>query len=172
MYFTLREVVAQRYNETDPSVLTMLAWSVCRHLRACRGGPQPDPQDVSCCDMLFRCSGCTSSTCGMLVSYPLQLVRTRLQVRPRPARCRTGCFDATRPAPSPSISDRGGRAQAGGLPGMPRYKGMADCLRQTVRAEGLPGLYRGIGPNFMKVPPPPPFVPLRTNSAHSSLSTT
>lgn len=28
----------------------------------------------------------------------------------------------------------------------PRYSGLMDCMRQTVRAEGIAGLYKGIGP--------------------------
>eukprot|EP00607_Mallomonas_marina_P003331 CAMPEP_0182430114 /NCGR_PEP_ID=MMETSP1167-20130531/37049_1 /TAXON_ID=2988 /ORGANISM="Mallomonas Sp, Strain CCMP3275" /LENGTH=277 /DNA_ID=CAMNT_0024614799 /DNA_START=31 /DNA_END=864 /DNA_ORIENTATION=- len=62
--------------------------------------------------------GATSSTCGQVVAYPLQLVRTRLQ------------------------ADKSGR-----------YSGMMDCFYQTVRDSGLKGLYRGIGPNFLKSVP-------------------
>lgn len=28
----------------------------------------------------------------------------------------------------------------------PRYRGLLDCMRQTVKAEGVGGLYKGIGP--------------------------
>ena len=35
----------------------------------------------------------------------------------------------------------------------PEYDGLLDCLRQTVRAEGVRGLYRGIVPNMLKAVP-------------------
>eukprot|EP01136_Pigoraptor_vietnamica_P023188 Opistho-1_new@75037 len=62
-----------------------------------------------------------SSTCGQLASYPLSLVRTRLQ------------------AQNPADPNR--------------YLGMVDVFRRTIRDEGFPGLYRGLGPNFLKVIP-------------------
>jgi len=39
------------------------------------------------------------------------------------------------------------RMQAQGLPGMPRYVGIRDCVHRTVQSDGLPGLYRGFLPN-------------------------
>jgi solute carrier family 25 phosphate transporter 23/24/25/41 len=71
--------------------------------------------------VLLAC-GAMATTCGQVVSYPLQLVRTRLQAQ--------------------------------GMKGRPVvYAGIWDCVRKTVAAEGLRGLYRGIGPNFMKSVP-------------------
>ena len=34
-----------------------------------------------------------------------------------------------------------------------RFTGIFDCIRQTVRANGVSGLYKGIGPNFLKAMP-------------------
>jgi solute carrier family 25 phosphate transporter 23/24/25/41 len=66
--------------------------------------------------------GAFSSTCGQVVAYPLQLVRTKLQAQ--------------------------------GMVGRPqRFSGVLDCVRQTVRANGVKGLYKGIGPNFLKAMP-------------------
>lgn len=46
------------------------------------------------------------------------------------------------------------KLQAQGMPGRPvRYSGLSDALRQTIAEEGVRGLYRGIGPNFMKAVP-------------------
>ena len=46
------------------------------------------------------------------------------------------------------------KLQAQGMPGRPvRYSGLSDALRQTIAEEGFIGLYRGIGPNFMKAVP-------------------
>jgi len=46
------------------------------------------------------------------------------------------------------------RLQAQGTDGHPpRYKGMGDCFRRILKVDGIFGLYRGIGPNFMKTIP-------------------
>ncbi len=37
------------------------------------------------------------------------------------------------------------------MPGAVAYSGVADCLRRTVATDGLAGLYKGIGPNMLKV---------------------
>lgn len=55
--------------------------------------------------------GATSSLCGQVVSYPLQVIRTRIQLK-------------------------GGNI----LP----------CFNSILKHEGFRGLYRGIGPNFLK----------------------
>ena len=66
--------------------------------------------------------GAFSSSCGQVVAYPLQLVRTKLQAQ--------------------------------GMEGRPvRYNGISDCIKQTVRDHGFKGLYKGIGPNFLKAIP-------------------
>lgn len=41
-----------------------------------------------------------------------------------------------------------------GMEGRPkRFDGILDCIRKTVRANGFKGLYKGIGPNFLKAVP-------------------
>lgn len=46
------------------------------------------------------------------------------------------------------------RLQASGMPGYsPGYDGLVGCLMQTVRDEGVRGLYRGIVPNLLKAVP-------------------
>mmetsp|Transcript_11773 Transcript_11773/g.35907 ORF Transcript_11773/g.35907 Transcript_11773/m.35907 type:complete len:539 (-) Transcript_11773:44-1660(-) len=46
------------------------------------------------------------------------------------------------------------RLQSQGIQGKPlMYTGIYDCLRTTVRQEGVKGLYRGIMPNFLKAIP-------------------
>ncbi|XP_045058358.1 mitochondrial adenyl nucleotide antiporter SLC25A23 isoform X2 [Desmodus rotundus] len=70
--------------------------------------------------VLLAC-GTISSTCGQIASYPLALVRTRMQ------------------------------AQAS-IEGAPQFS-MLGLLRHILSQEGIPGLYRGIAPNFMKVIP-------------------
>ena len=42
------------------------------------------------------------------------------------------------------------RLQAQGLPGMPAYDGVVDCLRRTVADGGVRALYNGFLPNFAK----------------------
>ncbi|XP_061086266.1 mitochondrial adenyl nucleotide antiporter SLC25A23-like, partial [Conger conger] len=70
--------------------------------------------------VLLGC-GTVSSTCGQLASYPLALVRTRMQ------------------------------AQAS-VAGAPKLS-MVGQFKHIVSQEGVPGLYRGIAPNFLKVIP-------------------
>lgn len=67
--------------------------------------------------------GTVSSTFGQLSSYPLALVRTRLQ------------------------------AQTSPLTGQEKALGMIGTFRLIAKEEGLRGLYRGIIPNFLKVIP-------------------
>ncbi|TNM97557.1 mitochondrial adenyl nucleotide antiporter SLC25A23-like isoform X1 [Takifugu flavidus] len=70
--------------------------------------------------VLLGC-GTVSSTCGQLASYPLALIRTRMQ------------------------------AQAT-TEGKPKLSMMGQ-FKYIISQEGLPGLYRGITPNFLKVIP-------------------
>lgn len=65
--------------------------------------------------------GAVSSTCGQLASYPLSLVRTRMQ------------------------------AQAS-VKGAPQLS-MTDLFQNILTQEGVPGLYRGLSPNLLKVIP-------------------
>ena len=67
--------------------------------------------------------GTLSSTCGQLASYPLSLVRTRLQAQVGAA------------------SDEGSRLS------------MIQTFQSIWSSEGLRGLYRGLLPNFLKVAP-------------------
>jgi solute carrier family 25 (mitochondrial phosphate transporter), member 23/24/25/41 len=84
----MQDAYAARYPDSEPGIGTLLA------------------------------CGATATTCGQVVSYPLQLVRTRLQAQ--------------------------------GMEGRPvLYSGITDCLRRTVQLDGLAGLFRGIGPNFL-----------------------
>ncbi|XP_062874815.1 calcium-binding mitochondrial carrier protein SCaMC-3b [Trichomycterus rosablanca] len=93
VYETLRNAWLQRYcmGSADPGVLVLLG------------------------------CGTVSSTCGQLASYPLALVRTRMQ------------------------------AQAF-TEGVPKLS-MVGQFKHIVTHEGIPGLYRGIAPNFLKVIP-------------------
>ncbi|XP_065830281.1 calcium-binding mitochondrial carrier protein SCaMC-2-like [Oscarella lobularis] len=72
--------------------------------------------------VLLLC-GAISCTCGQLASYPLALVRTRLQ------------------------------AQTNTLRGGAKGQGMVALFQNILATEGPVGLYRGIGPNFIKVVP-------------------
>uniref|UniRef100_A0A7E4VED8 EF-hand domain-containing protein n=1 Tax=Panagrellus redivivus TaxID=6233 RepID=A0A7E4VED8_PANRE len=93
IYETLKSVYVKSHPDlTEPGVLALLACGTC------------------------------SSTCGQLASYPLALVRTRLQAR-------TISQDVAQP------------------------DNMIGQFKYILKNEGLPGLYRGITPNFMKVIP-------------------
>ncbi|XP_019313236.1 calcium-binding mitochondrial carrier protein SCaMC-1 [Panthera pardus] len=70
--------------------------------------------------VLLGC-GIVSSTCGQLASYPLALVKTRMQAQ--------AMIEGT------------------------KQMNMVGLFRRIISKEGIPGLYRGITPNFMKVLP-------------------
>ncbi|GAA6103366.1 calcium-binding mitochondrial carrier protein SCaMC-3b [Tachysurus ichikawai] len=93
VYETLKNAWLQRYcmGSADPGVLVLLG------------------------------CGTVSSTCGQLASYPLALIRTRMQ------------------------------AQAS-TEGAPKLS-MVGQFKHIVTQDGVPGLYRGIAPNFLKVIP-------------------
>lgn len=92
LYSGLKEAYTASFPDREPGTLTLLA------------------------------CGAASSTAGQLVSYPLQLIRTRLQTQ--------------------------------GTQGRPvLYNGMIDCFSKTIKEDGPTGLYRGIGPNFVKAVP-------------------
>eukprot|EP00759_Apiculatamorpha_spiralis_P043635 PhF_6_TR40923/c0_g1_i1/m.61903/K14684/SLC25A23S; solute carrier family 25 (mitochondrial phosphate transporter), member 23/24/25/41 len=73
--------------------------------------------------MLVLGFGSLSGMLGQFVTYPLALVRTRLQVQ------------------GMAGSDHH------------EYNGMVDCFQKTVRNEGVKGLYRGLVPNLLKAVP-------------------
>ncbi|EDW41254.1 GM24660 [Drosophila sechellia] len=87
--------------------------------------------------VLLAC-GSTSSTLGQLCSYPLALVRTRLQ-----AQAAETIANQKRKTQIPLKSSD---AHSG-------EETMTGLFRKIVRQEGLTGLYRGITPNFLKVLP-------------------
>ena len=68
--------------------------------------------------------GAVSSACGQTVSYPFQLVRTKLQAQGMP-----------------------------GKANYKKYDGFTDCFVKIVRNRGVMGLYRGICANYMKAIP-------------------
>ncbi|GBO30685.1 putative calcium-binding mitochondrial carrier CBG00135, partial [Araneus ventricosus] len=72
--------------------------------------------------VLLGC-GTASSSCGQIVSYPLALIRTRLQAQAiTSVHTQEACT-------------------------------MIGLFKTIVKREGVAGLYRGITPNFMKVAP-------------------
>ncbi|XP_062515568.1 calcium-binding mitochondrial carrier protein SCaMC-2-like [Corticium candelabrum] len=72
--------------------------------------------------VLLAC-GTVSCTCGQLASYPLALIRTKLQAETT----RVGITH--------------------------ERQGMVSVVRTILREDGPTGLYRGLGPNFLKVIP-------------------
>lgn len=73
--------------------------------------------------------GTVSSSLGQLCSYPLALIRTRLQAQVQVAN-----------NPQKSLE-------------RPRNQTMSSIFRRIIETEGVAGLYRGITPNFVKVLP-------------------
>lgn len=105
--------------------------------------------------VLLAC-GSTSSTLGQVCSYPLALVRTRLQAQGERERERAKCFVSctnrvifllviavNRAATTTTVAPL-----ASGQPTT-----MVGTFRHIIKTEGVLGLYRGITPNFIKVLP-------------------
>lgn len=88
--------------------------------------------------LLLAC-GTVSSTCGQVCSYPLALVRTRLQA---PCKFQLTIFYF-------NISKYFFSSDLEG----PDTRTMMSVFREIWLKEGVAGLYRGITPNFMKVAP-------------------
>ncbi|GLC34516.1 hypothetical protein PLESTB_001252700 [Pleodorina starrii] len=76
-------------------------------------------------------AGMLSSSVAQVVSYPLALVRTRLQAQASHQR-----------APDGSL-----------VLGELKYRGMMDVFRKTLQHEGVRGLYKGLLPNLLKLAP-------------------
>lgn len=73
--------------------------------------------------------GTVSSSLGQLCSYPLALIRTRLQAQ---------------------VITNNTEQQPGVRPG---HQTMSGIFKRIIETEGVAGLYRGITPNFVKVLP-------------------
>nr|XP_058919268.1 mitochondrial adenyl nucleotide antiporter SLC25A23 isoform X1 [Kogia breviceps] len=94
--------------------------------------------------VLLAC-GTISSTCGQIASYPLALVRTRMQAQGSSVR-KTDVV--LHPQRAPKLA----RKEDASIEGAPQLS-MLGLLRHILSQEGVRGLYRGIAPNFMKVIP-------------------
>lgn len=80
--------------------------------------------------------GSTSSTIAQVVSYPLALVRTKLQAM------KIKTADVSLNAAGIAIAHSPTKEHT-----------MTSLFKKIIREEGVPGLYRGITPNFIKVLP-------------------
>jgi hypothetical protein len=79
----------------------------------------------------FLAAGGAAGATALTVSYPLEFTYTRL-------------------AADTGVAGHGGAHAhaAGGAPVVTRqYAGIADCIRQMVKANGIRGIYRGYGPS-------------------------
>lgn len=78
--------------------------------------------------------GAAAGTVGQTVAYPLDVIRRRMQMGGWKDAASVVAGDGTTRAPL-------------------EYAGMVDAFRKTVRHEGFGALYKGLGPNSVKVSP-------------------
>lgn len=86
----------------------------------------PKQADGTVSGIVTLVNGAIAGTLAQTISYPLDLVRRRLQVQGF--------------ASDISAGDK-------------HYKGVTDAFIRIFREEGIPGFYRGLVPNFIKVVP-------------------
>lgn len=96
-------------------------------------------QEVPQVWLLLAC-GSVSSSLGQFCSYPLALVRTRLQAQ-------------TVATTNINVNVAGFSFTQQGQISTRREPTMTSVFKKIIEKEGLPGLYRGITPNFVKVLP-------------------
>lgn len=99
--------------------------------------------------VLLAC-GTISSTCGQLASYPLALVRTRMQAQGKAGPALVFVPLVVGMADSWPLTS--GFSPTASIEGAPEVT-MSSLFKQILRTEGAFGLYRGLAPNFMKVIP-------------------
>ncbi|XP_029546020.1 DDB1- and CUL4-associated factor 15-like [Salmo trutta] len=91
--------------------------------------------------------GTMSSTCGQLASYPLALVRTRMQAQGETGGAGVWLCERGGGGAGVWLCERGASVKGG-----PQLS-MLGLFQNIVTQEGVAGLYRGIAPNFLKVIP-------------------
>ncbi|KAG2432911.1 hypothetical protein HXX76_008641 [Chlamydomonas incerta] len=124
-------------------------------------------------------AGMLSSSIAQVVSYPLALVRTRLQAQsvlrpvhphhqlqqqhqPAHAAAGRGPSHHVPHAGKPGVKHHHGHhphlhhppaPACTGPGGQAKYRGMVDVFRKTIQNEGIRGLYKGMLPNLLKLAP-------------------
>ncbi|KAJ2706748.1 mitochondrial FAD carrier protein flx1 [Coemansia sp. IMI 203386] len=79
----------------------------------------------------------TSKVLALSITYPSQVLRSRLQQQPN--------VPGSKPMPATAV--------ATGAPRMVSYSGLLDVVHKIIRTEGVSGFYKGFGPALFRVLP-------------------
>ncbi|KAJ2857028.1 mitochondrial FAD carrier protein flx1 [Coemansia erecta] len=112
-----------------------------------RTKPKPKAQTDSFLMFEYAFMSSTSKVLALSITYPSQVLRSRLQQQPKISSGSSSSSSSSRSGPAPPSG------VATGAPRMASYTGLTDVIRKIIKSEGVPGFYKGFGPALFRVLP-------------------